>query len=93
MSDIVHRLRLSNGVMLDAEREECAAEIERLRQEVKLREQMCTDATLYAKRLQEADDEIERLRGIISDTLTIAEKWPGDPLRSIIQPVREALGE
>ena len=73
----------------------CAREIGRLRHEVKIREQICADATLYARRLQEADDEIERLRELLRET-HLALSFMPDPTRKLLDlryRVREALGE
>lgn len=69
MSDIVRRLRLSNGVMLDAEREECADEIERLREELDRAERIASLTVAASsvageavRKMDEANAEIERLQ-------------------------------
>ena len=79
----------------DGEMYKMQAEIERLRHEVTLREQICADATLYARRLQEADDEIERLRELLREA-HLALSFMPDPTRKLLDlryRVREALGE
>lgn len=87
--DVVHwrearRTCLEAGDMMKTE-------IERLRHEVKLREQICADATLYARRLQEADDEIERLRGLLREA---RDNFVADMTEAEWEMrVREALGE
>lgn len=89
MSDIVKRLRVRRNPMLDGEREEAAAEVERLRGllgDV----QIILDS--HNNIVGNLNGEIEWLRGLLRDTLDMYKDGPWADAYWI-KRVREALGD